>query len=735
MKSTSRLRTLRRAAVSVALLAVTCAVPIGIDSATSAADAATTDVDWGDLDTTGLIGPNVFPDPGAMTFLIGLVTDDAGIEAKVRSVSEPMSPEYGTRTTVAQLADRYGASLESRNAVVDYFADTFGVEAVIDPTGSYATVDLLMTQAEVAFSTQWAMFEFPTGSYYDTLDVQMLYPTTPPTLPAALSGHVDAVDGAVVAYQLPDPPADTTTTSNAAKAAGGDAFRTGVASGCTEALDQPTGLPGTDFGFAPNQLLSAYQFDQLQARGVRGQGMRVAVVDNALYPPEWLATYRSCFGLDGSTPVTDHVIGTPASDVDSMTETILDLSVMSFAAPQVDRFDVFMVGTAQSPVIEDVVAGLISMLGAPLDATQTGGTAPDVISASYGACESSPLYWQGRTAAVGIMERVFATAAAAGITYVVSTGDSGSTGCFHNLPGVSPETTAVTASYPATSKWVTAVGGTNLTLAADNSIVSSGAWNDTQYGIDPSVTGGAGGGGVSTVVERPWYQQRTSPTATGRSVPDISLYADELPGYLLYTGSWSYEGGTSAATPLFSGMAILLSQEARAAGQPTLGFANPLLYALGEQASPSLLDITLGTNDMFSVGCCPATPGYDLATGWGSPLAQSLSSTLAAPAVTVTGVGSTDGSLTATFTANVATTGGQIRSYRWDTNGDGLTDATTTGPTLTTTATVAGVQTTRLSVDTTLGRVGAGTASATVSVSAPRPPIAAQVPRSLAFAG
>lgn len=733
MTSRSRFRTLRRGLLAVALVAVTCAIPIGIDASTSEADAATTDVDWGDLDTTGLTGPNAFPDPGAMTFLLGLVTDQAGLDAKIRSVSEPASADYGTRTPIATLADRYGASVESRDAVVSYFADTFGATATIDPTGTYATVDLLMTQAEVAFQTQWGMYEFSPGSFYETNGLQMLYPTTQPTLPAELQGHVDAVDGTVVAYSLPTPPTTPDPTSNVASAAGGYAFRTGTASGCAEALDQPVGVDDAYYGLAPNQLLTAYQLDQLQARGLRGEGMRLAVVDDALYPPSWLATYRSCFGLTDATPVTDHVVGTPASDADSMTETILDLSVLSFVAPKVDQFDVFMVGTAQSATIDDEAAGLIAMLGAPLDASQTGGVAPDVISASFGACESSPLYWDGRTAAVEIMEHVFATAAAAGITYAISTGDSGSTGCFHNLPVIAPETTAVTAAYPSTSKYVTAVGGTNLTLTADNTISSSGTWNDTQFGLAPLDGGGAGGGGVSTLVDRPWYQDATTPTLTGRAVPDVSLFADSLPGYMLYTGSWSAEGGTSAATPMFSGMALLLGQEAKAAGQPTLGFANPLLYELGRAGSTSILDITLGTNDMFNVGAYSAAAGYDLATGWGSPLAQSLSTTLAAPTVAVTGIGSTDGSFTATFTADVAVPGGRILSYSWDTNGDGLVDATTTGPTLTTKASVAGVQTTRLVVDTSLGRVGAGVASATVTAA----PVAAptQAPRSLAFVG
>jgi kumamolisin len=519
-------------------------------------------------------------------------------------------------------------------------------------------------------------------------------------------------------------------------AAGGTASATGTASGCAAGTGITVG--GLPVGLSPSQFLGAYGIENLQASGVRGQGMRVAIVDDSTYEPSWLEGYRSCFGLSDATAVTPHVIGAPGASESG--ETILDLSVMSAVAPAVDRFDAFMVDTAPNPDVSDLAGGMIAMFGAPLDASLTGGRAPHVVSASFGACEALPFYWAGRTSAVDIMENVLATGAGAGVSYVVSAGDSGASGCQHTLASAlppadlaDPAVTMLSPSYPATSAWVTAVGGTNLTLDASNGLASSGAWNDMAYGLGDLYYGG--GGGTSTLVSRPWYQAAGVPAGTMRAVPDVAAFADLLPGYAILgpsaspaptpdPGTWQFIGGTSAATPLLAGAFLLLSQQALAAGQPAHGFMNPLLYQLGQDGSASILDITLGSIDVFGVGCCVATAGFDLASGWGSPVLDVMSAALAPPTVTMAAARSTAGGRV-TLSAQVAPAAGEVREYRWDTDGDGATDQVTTTPELTVSTPTAGVTTVVLSVTTTLGRVSSGTAVVTTTA----------VPARLAFAG
>jgi kumamolisin len=187
---------------------------------------------------------------------------------------------------------------------------------------------------------------------------------------------------------------------------------------------------------------------------------------------------------------------------------------------------------------------------------------------------------------------------------------------------------------------VLAVGGTNLTLQADNSIASTGPWNDTTYAAPFQKTAG-GGGGQSTFNKRPWWQPAQPFTnSTYRMVPDVAAFGDGSPGYPIIcsggvqgcTGSAqsiTFVGGTSAATPLVAGMVALWKQQARNQGLPNPGFVPPLLTAMAQKSPQAFLDIAQGGNALFGGSCCAARPGYDLATGWGSPLANEVAGLLA----------------------------------------------------------------------------------------------------------
>ena len=81
---------------------------------------------------------------------------------------------------------------------------------------------------------------------------------------------------------------------------------------------------------------------------------------------------------------------------------------------------------------------------------------------------------------------------------------------------------------------------------------------------------------------------------------------------------WAGGGGTSAATPLMAGGIALADEQASSDGEGPLGLVNPLLYQLGEAHSKALVNITMGNNDVYGLGCCTAKPGYNDAAGWGS---------------------------------------------------------------------------------------------------------------------
>ncbi len=163
------------------------------------------------------------------------------------------------------------------------------------------------------------------------------------------------------------------------------------------------------------------------------------------------------------------------------------------------------------------------------------------------------------------------------------------------------------ASWPASSPYVVAVGGTHLAFAKDKnnnlSLIKEEAWTGS-------------GGGVSAYESEPAYQKNYSiPRAGGkRSIPDVSYNADPRSGFSIYKsgagGGWYVVGGTSAGAPQWAAIQSL-----------GLSVANSKIYQ--DKSSPDsnayFRDIKSGS--IGSCGYyCDARARYDYVTGLGSPL-------------------------------------------------------------------------------------------------------------------
>ena len=290
--------------------------------------------------------------------------------------------------------------------------------------------------------------------------------------------------------------------------------------------------------------------------------------------------------------------------------------MLDAAAPGLKAVDVY----ESRPSAVDVLQSLT----APLS---NGATKPDVISASLGSCEPATLGTIGYSG-LRTVEGSLALAAASGISVLASSGDDGSSACLD--PGGRP-LPGLAVSYPASSPWVTGVGGTNVSLNAANQIISQEVWNDAPLVV------AAGGGGLSDLFRRPGYQNGTV-GPNRRAVPDVSMLADVAPGYEIYCTAardcvtsrrgnpWTQVGGTSAAAPLLAGGLALIDQDLRLHRQQNIGLANPLLYKTDHlpQGPTALSDIVANNNDLGQsitgkpFGCCTAGPGYDYASGLGS---------------------------------------------------------------------------------------------------------------------
>ncbi len=161
------------------------------------------------------------------------------------------------------------------------------------------------------------------------------------------------------------------------------------------------------------------------------------------------------------------------------------------------------------------------------------------------------------------------------------------------------------------------VGGTQLFVNTGETYNHETTWN-----VNHGVSGGAGGGGMSSQWTIPAWQQGVTSTASAgstsmRNVPDVSLNADQYTGYsVFFQGNWWIYGGTSCAAPLWAAFTARVNQLRAAGGAAPLGFANPAIYqiARGSRYSADFHDIADGTTNLYY----PAVTGYDDATGWGS---------------------------------------------------------------------------------------------------------------------
>ncbi len=162
------------------------------------------------------------------------------------------------------------------------------------------------------------------------------------------------------------------------------------------------------------------------------------------------------------------------------------------------------------------------------------------------------------------------------------------------------------ASFPATSQYVLAVGGTSLTKSTS----STRGWTETAWS--------SGGSGCSAYVAKPSYQTDTG--CKFRVEADVSAVADPNTGLAVYdsydgTGGWIVVGGTSASSPLVASIFALTGKAPGAT--PQFPYANTSLF----------FDVTSGSNGTCSSSAsylCKAGVGYDGPTGWGTPNAAAL---------------------------------------------------------------------------------------------------------------
>lgn len=524
-----------------------------------------------------------------------------GLKQFVSSVSNPASKRYRQFASMRSMVKRFGPSMKARAATVRW-AESRGLRATVDPSGVFATVRGDSTAISRAFTSR-------TGSGYSSGGSSSSGLSVPPELRAIVKSAAYADDRPDFAVQA-DPELFSATNPAVNQSA---TTRTGTPKGCPAGVNAER-VPGNP-GWTPNQYNNAYGLTALHKRGLTGKGQRVALIEIDGFKPGDIKPFADCFGY--KLPPIRTIPVQMKDPFPTGSETTLDLQVLSAAAPGLKSIDVYE--------NLDPVLTMAAALAKPK-------FVPDIISISIAGCENTAIE---TPSLLQMLNTLFTLASGTGSSIFVATGDTGSSGCRSSspqAPGVYP---VLSAQFPATSPWVTAVGGTNMALDSRNQLTGEWVWNGS-----PEIVGG-GSGGISMLYGAPWWQ-KTGTRSSQRRVPDISALADPGPGYVYYCTSpeclaikpepgWMTVGGTSAAAPLMAAAFALANQAANRKGQPNIGLANPLIYRMANSKARNNIfrDVTVGTNDVGTainpplsnnqpVGFFKAKKGYDMASGWGS---------------------------------------------------------------------------------------------------------------------
>lgn len=317
--------------------------------------------------------------------------------------------------------------------------------------------------------------------------------------------------------------------------------------------------------YTPSQIRHGYGFDQL---ALTGAGETIAIVD-AYYSPgvfSDLHTFDQTFGLPDPVLLTvNQNGGRPSGSRNSgwALETSLDVEWAHAIAPG-----------ATILLVEASNASLGNLLTAVDYARNQSNVV--TVSMSWGSNEFS-----SETS----YDFHFTTPAGhRGITFIAAAGDTGGK-----------------VIWPSASPNVLSVGGTTLMLDSQGNYLGESAWS-------------SGGGGYSLYESEPSWQLGVQ-TSGHRSTPDVAYDGDPNTGVYVYRGGWYAVGGTSIGAPQWAALIALADQGRAQKGVGSLNAAQSVLYSLPKL---DFHDITTGSNGF------PATVGYDLATGLGSPIANLL---------------------------------------------------------------------------------------------------------------
>lgn len=592
-------------------------------------------------------------------FVLGY-RDAAGLAALDAAVADPSSPAYGHYLSGSAFDARFAPPVAQVRTVTKWLR---GAGLSI---GTVASSHILITASGTASAVSRALHvRLGLFRYRGSI---LPAPFTDPVVPGAVLAagvtgifglgqtpmtYDHIVSGPAVAVPTTGPGARPSASPPPAFVNAGPCstyWGQKIATGYPEAFGRH--WPFKICAYTPSQIRSAYS---VAGSRLTGAGVTVGIVD-AYDDPTIVSDVNTYSRLNGlpqltSGQFTDQSPPGLSDSPEAPDSLIVDPQGWSSE----ETLDVEAVHT-MAPGAHIVYFGatdpIVGLFVSELEAVELGGV--NVITNSWGETGDTPLPGEET-----IVNEIAAQAVAKGIGINFAAGDNGDE---------IANTGTRQVDFPADNPDFTAVGGTALQIGSRGQYLTQTAWGTDRSGLatvkgkpawspaPPGVFQYGGGGGVSTLYAEPSYQKGVVPrslatyggVSPGRVVPDVAMNADPQTGFLVGqtqtfpNGQARYSefaiGGTSEASPLFTGIEALVDQ----ARHSSLGFANPLLYdayrldpgTYHDVLANSHLEVVrrdysnyvdpaqgyvLSLLSLGTDGTLVAGPGYNDATGLGSP--------------------------------------------------------------------------------------------------------------------
>lgn len=573
----------------------------------------------------------------------------SGLKQLATEVSSPKSAHYGHYLTSQELEARFAPSAADVNAVKALLEHAGMTDVTIGAHGAYVSAKATVSQIAKTFKV--------TQNLYSYKGLTLRANAEAPSIPASLAGKVLFIEGLDdsgmlrtpfhrSAYQgaLVAPSAKSESSRNAAiipppVAAVNPAPYCNTDFGSSElvvTLSTSADVYGAEIpwlvcGYTPQQIRAAYGLEKTKYNGT---GITVAITDAFANPT--LLSDANRYAVNHALPKLvpgknfNEIIPAGIYDVRPsnscgpygwFTEQSLDIDAVHGAAPGAN---ILFVGSEDCYTSLDLAWANVLYNHLADVVTDSWGYGGEVIAPGQQAAD----------------DQAAMAGAAQGVTVLFGSGDDGD---------LAEDNGVGSDSWPATSAWVTGVGGTSLfitdsksgakseygwgnyrafltdvTVNSATSVTDSGVEQTTAFGytFDNYVFYAGSGGGISLLESQPFYQAAAVPEYLATSLnlasgytetlpnpmrvsPDVAMDADPYTGYL-YGMTYTIAGnaiadygctpistteeyceqaigGTSLASPLMAGVMAVVNQKRLANGEPTAGFANPLLYSLGSR--------------------------------------------------------------------------------------------------------------------------------------------------------